>query len=335
MTRSIEPIERLEFEANELMASHPPILRDANKQTVYDIACPRGSVHHGHLVYTRWRAMPLPARVDIGAGTNRIVGVENIYDYEPVLGSADGLEWHVNFADPSLFGFYGSGLFAQDEMQTAEHPALGALREALLAQGREPVTVENGAPTPVLVRGVERWCRVATNPNAAEGRPRGLYGNAFALASTETVRHATSRIEPPTITNLIAIAAPAGGQGHYTAAEIENILVTAFTGFRAAVLESHRARGTNCRVAVHTGFWGCGAFGGDKVLMALLQMVAAQMAGVDRVVVHTFDGHGTRALERARRVAAQEIAGSVPVATAALITQVAAMGFGWGRSDGN
>jgi hypothetical protein len=247
----------------------------------------------------------------------------------------DGLEWHVNFADPDLFGYYGSGLFAQDEIQTTEHPALGALREALVAQGHQPLTVENDAPTPVLVMGVERRCRVATDPNAAEGRPNGLYGNAFARADKETVRRATTPIDPPTITNLIAIAAPSGGRGGYTADEIKAILVTAFTGFRAAVLESHRERGAKCAVAVHTGFWGCGAFGGDKVLMAVLQALASQMAGVERMVVHTFDAHGTDALERARRVLMQKVTRSASASTAALIEHIAAMGFQWGYSDGN
>jgi len=36
--------------------------------------------------------------------------------------------WYVNFADPRLFTAYGSGLFAQDEIQAAEHPILGHLR---------------------------------------------------------------------------------------------------------------------------------------------------------------------------------------------------------------
>lgn len=56
------------------------------------------------------------------------------------------IEWHVNFADYNLFGYYGGNLFAQDEMQVQsrrhallshsmqvmEHPSLGSIREALL-----------------------------------------------------------------------------------------------------------------------------------------------------------------------------------------------------------
>ena len=56
------------------------------------------------------------------------------FDYTPALDRADAVEWHVNFADPHLFVAYGSRLFAQDEMQVAEHPALGSLKEALDAR---------------------------------------------------------------------------------------------------------------------------------------------------------------------------------------------------------
>ena len=95
--------------------------------------------------------------------------------------------------------------------------------------------MERGRPTPVLVTGVERRVRFATDPNVAEGRPDGLYGEAFSRATEEAVRRATTVIDPPTISNVIAISAPRGGNGHYRVEDIELALATAFTGFRAAV----------------------------------------------------------------------------------------------------
>ncbi len=162
----------------------------------------------------------------------------------------------MNFADPHLFIAYTSGLFAQDEMQVAEHPALGALREALVSDGHEAVTMEHDRPTPVLVVGVERRCRVATDRKAAEGRPESLYGNAFARATEDGVRRATTRLDPPTVTNVIAMAAPGFGAGTYNETQIHSILTTAFTGFRAAVLESEPAQGPEAIPVAHTGFWG-------------------------------------------------------------------------------
>lgn len=335
MSNLAEPLQRLEFDTQRLMAEHPPIWRHRNKQAVFEIASPLGCVHSGRILYSRWSAMALPESMDAAASTRRLDVRQSHYDYVPVLGGPDAVEWHVNFADPHLFVAYGSALFAQDEMQAAEHPALGAVREALDEGGHTALTVENGQPTPVLVMGVERRCRIATDRNAAEGRPDGLYGNAFARASTDVVRRTTSRIDPPTITNIIAMAAPSGGYGRYSGSTIEKILFTACSGFRAATLAAAEHRGRVASVAVHTGFWGCGAFGGHRVLMAMLQVLAAEMAGLDRLIFHAFDSVGTRAVNTARAVIERDLASRSAVDTRVLIDRIAAMGFEWGVSDGN
>jgi hypothetical protein len=172
------------------------------------------------------------------------------------------------------------------------------------------VTESAGRPTPVLVTGVERRCRVATDQDASAGRPSGLYGNAFARADAETIMRATTRIDPPTITNLIAMAAPVGGVGPYSRASIERILVTAYTGFRAAFLGPHASSVPSSKpsavlspIVIHTGFWGCGAFGGNRSLMAVLQILAAEMAGACRLVFHTGkDEDGPVAFSAAQRI---------------------------------
>lgn len=323
------PMERAVFEAQRLMTEHPPVWRAQNKRVVYEIACPPGSTHAGRIAYTRWRAMPLPEHVAPAAAMQRTVRRESSYDYAPALEAADAVEWHVNFADPHLFVAYGSALFAQDEMQVVEHPVLGALREALVAHRFSAWTEEEDRPTPILVMGAERRCRVATARDPGQGRPHGLYGNVFASAPPEAVRRATTRIEPPTVTNLIAVAAPRGGRGLYTAAEIERVLITAYTGFRAAVLQAGDGP-----TAVHTGFWGCGAFGGNRELMALLQVLASGMAGVERLVFHTFDAAGSAAFDTALGRIDEGLAES-SIDTRRLLDGIAAMGFEWGVSDGN
>ena len=324
-------LDRLQIAAQELMAAHPPQWRNALKQVAFDISSPPGAVHSGRLDYSRWAAMPLPSRVDPGAAGARLRDRPGFYDYGPT--AAGAVEWHVNFADPRLFGYYSGSLFAQDEMQVVEHPALGSLREALVERGVEPLTVERGKPTPVLVMGVERRCSVATEPDPDEGRPHGLYGNEFAVASADAIRRATRRIEPPTRTNLICIAAPHGARGDYTRGEIEHVLVTAYTGFRAAALESARVRGDGVAGAtiVHTGWWGCGAFGGNRVLMAVLQLLAAEMAGVEQLVVHSGWPEDSASLDRAVRV----IGGMAGVLeTGALIDRLVGMRFAWGEGNG-
>lgn len=329
MTMPIAPLQRATFNAGTLMVEHPPVLHDPNKKVVFGVACPPGSTHAGDLAYSRWPAFPLPAADTAADAVQRVVVHEGIYDYAPASGVEGGAEWHVNFADPRLFVSYGSGLFAQDEMQVAEHPALGALREALHARQWTARTMEKGEPTPVLVRGVERRCRVAVAPCAVEGRPNGLYGNAFMMAKADVVRRATVRLEPPTISNVIAIAAPYGMSGRYHARDIEFALVTAYTGFRAAVQESDGRP-----AVVHTGYWGCGAFGGNRVLMSMLQVLAAELAGVERLVFHTVTTPGRAEFDQAMEKLQRELPGSA-VNTPLALERIAGMGLRWGTSDGN
>jgi hypothetical protein len=260
---------------------------------------------------------------------------EGGFGYEAAPATA--VEWYMNFADPWLFIAYAGALLAQDEMQVLEHPSLGSLLEALRVQTDtryRPVTVEDGRGTPVLVRGVERRCAFATDPAPAEGRPLGLYGNRFARANEDAIRRAVTVLSPPTITNVLAMSAPPGGTGAYDEEEIRGILVTATTGFRAALLDAKQVRG-DAAVVVHTGHWGTGAFGGNKVLMATLQMLAARLAGIDELVFHTFDEVGTEAWVEADDLARELFpAGAIPEVVD-VVRRLHAMGFAWGVSDGN
>jgi len=342
---TVEPIERREDDALTLMARFRPNLANENKRIVFGIACPPGTAR-GTLSYSRWAEMPLPDRVQPAAAADLALLRDGFYDYA-ALREDDGtpvatetehtVEWHVNFADDRLFVACGWPAFVQDEMQVAEHPSLAALKEAIIVSGRPAVTVYAGRPTPVLVLGVERRIAIATDPNAAEGRPDGLYGRRFRSATEETLRRAITTLDPPTITNLIAITAPHGGTGRYRLEEIELALSTAFTGFRAAVLESGRVAGPGVRVVVHSGFWGGGVFGGSRVMLTLLQVLAAQMAGLDRIVFHLGDpaqpAPALRALVIARDLAADAPAGSL--ATRDVIRRIDAMAMSWGSSDGN
>ncbi len=329
-----EPLQRRTYEAAELMRRHPPVLRNENKQVLFAIACPASAVHSGQLEYSRWPEIPLPPprEADPDRLARLVVVRDGHYDYRPVLDPGVGVEWHVNFADPNLFYAYGSALFAQDEIQAAEHPALGSLREALVAEGRPTTTIENGRPTPVLVMGAERRVRIQTMPGAESGGPSWLYGMAFASAMADTVREATTRIDPPTISNIIALVAPYGGRGRYQREQIGLAISTAHSGFQAAVLESRRTVGPDALVAVHSGFWGCGAFGGNRVMMTLLQLLAADLAGVARLVLHVGDPSGRTSVERALALAP-----GLDAATSAteLIARVDARGLSWGVSDGN
>jgi hypothetical protein len=308
---------RRDYDSASLVRAHPPRLGHAHKRLVYDLC--DGTATTGAVAVTRWDLAELPERVELAP--TEIVAVRGYYDYA----GSDAGTWHVNFADPRLFVAYGSPLLAQDELQAAEHPVLGSIREALLHECEAAVTEEAGRPTPVLVAGAERRCVLET------GRPHDLYGNRFARASADAVRAAVRVLDPPTRTNLIAMAAPVGS-GEYTRKQIDRIAATAFTGFRAACLETERLW-PGAPTEVCTGFWGCGAFGGNRELMTLVQLLAARLAGVTRVRFYVFDDAGDRDFARGAAALDRVLAGDETLD--AVLERIADLDYAWGASDGN
>ena len=322
-------LARATFDAPTLARRHPPRFEDRNKKLIHAIACPNGSTPRGTLEVSRWSAESLPTFVPIHEVTCEARA--GFFDYlSPAPGS---VAWHLNFADADLFYGYSGGLFAQDELQVAEHPILASVRESLRAEpipNFPPLTTEDQRATPVLVVGAERSCAIVTRRAG-----RSIYGNAMHRAEADTVRELVTRLDPPTFTNVLAIEALPGGSGRYGPDEISRVMMTATAGFSAAREESQRLAGPTARVAVHTGHWGCGAYGGNKRLMALVQLVSARLAGLDQLVFHADDDAGRAAFQDARKHL-EELA---PVGTQPLVAQVLRqiddLGFQWGRSDGN
>ena len=321
------PLYRVTFDAAALLHDHRPRFRHPHKAALFDLAYPDGTAPTSAVEVTRW-PQAVPATVSLPAVASDVRG--DFYDYQPA-GEPGSLEWHVNFADPELFVAYGGGLFAQDEMQVAEHPLLAAVREALLGRPLPAKTVAGVESTPILVRNVPRRLAVSTDVDAAAGRPNGLYGNQFARAPWDAVRRATRVIDPPTVTNLIAMAAPSGGRGDYSAADIACVFATAHTAFAAAVAESGGSP-----VVVHSGFWGCGAFGGNRRLMIALQSLAARSAGVTRLVLHAGDAAGSDVVAYGLSTADTLVArcGS-PTTVRELVERAEMLACRWGVSDGN
>ncbi len=186
---SAGPLGRASLDAATLFARHPPRPRHANKRAVLEIAAPPGAIHRGTVTVSRW-PQRAPGRDDAWRASPTAVELrEDVFTYDPPPPGC--VEWHLNFAHTILFVAYPGPLFAQDEMQVAEHPALASVREWLTTvsiPGLRPVTREDNAATPVLIRGVERRCVVATDPDLDADRPAGLYGNAFARARVTAVQ---------------------------------------------------------------------------------------------------------------------------------------------------
>lgn len=317
-------LERRELDAGQLWRSHPPNIRHPKKQALLEIAVGAERAPEGALVVGRWA----PGEV---AGTTRIgpaqqtSSLDGPYSYAR---SEPGVDtWHVNFADPELFAFYGGPAFAQDEIQVAEHPLLASVREMLIANRDEAsrlraLTREGGEPTPMLFHDVPRWSSIDTT-----GPGTGIYGRRLHHASLADVSAATKRLDGAPTSKIVAMAAPQGA-GIYTPEQIRDVLVTATTGFAAARVESRR----NARVRMHTGHWGTGAFGGNRVLMAACQVLAARAAAIDELVYYSLDAGGLRAFAEGRAIAdAVEAERTVDE----VVDLLDAHDFVWGRSDGH
>jgi hypothetical protein len=147
----------------------------------------------------------------------------------------------------------------------------------------------------------------------------------------EKVKEATRALDPPTTSNILAMAAPSGGYGIYHHEEIEGILKTAYSGFLAAKWASESKESGSAWVVIHTGFWGCGAFGGNRELMTILQVLAADLAEVD-LHFHAVDDAGAAMAEKAvafyRRM--RKHTDDVP----RILGGLARQGYTWGRPDG-
>lgn len=289
-----EQLVSVSLNAASLVQKYPPRCSNANKKMVFEMSLKTNPNHDGELVFTRWKCFRLPRTLKFETTTELEV-LPDIYTY-PTPTNSSTYSWHVNFADPHVFGFYGGSLYAQDEMQVTEHPALASLR--VMLDSKHDIdnvhfigaTVDRGGPTPVLVRNVERRVVVDTFPRP--DFPSGLYGNAFARAPENILRAATTLIEPPTKSNIIAIAAKGHGYGNYSLSDISYTFQTAYSGFLAAKVDSWVAAGkpeddSSYTVEINTGNWGCGAFGGNPTMMALIQIGAARAAGINKLIYHT------------------------------------------------
>lgn len=274
-------LARMEWAAPMLAAAHPPVLHHPAKDALFAHA-PAGQEPEGAVVAARFLAIPLPKTV---RRFEPPLVVTARPGFSPYLPSPPGaMQWHLNFAHHDLFCAYGDAMFAQDEIQVAEHPILACVREALSVPGAPmlPRTCEHGAPTPVLITGASR--RLSISLTDDEGR--SLYGRRLAEATPAQVRAAVTVLPKPAPTNILAIEAPVPtGSDRYASMEIEHALLTAYSGFRAAVLTTWESGAS--QTVIHTGLWGCGAYGGDPELMVSVQLVAAALAGVDELVVST------------------------------------------------
>lgn len=323
-------IARQQWNAHALVSNCKPRFFHPNKERLYELAFPAGGKSVGDIGYSRWRARRLPDSFPADRLPLVIERQTGFFDYEHA-GQEWLAVWHMNFSNNDVFSSWGTSLFAQDEIQVAEHPALIAVRMEATKSNLSMCCVENHEPTPILITGVER--RLAVNTNPSPVRPGGLYGNQFKRAQPEDVEAAVTVFSSPVASNLIAIEAPVDGAGCYCEEDIGYILRTAYSGFAAAREVSvdwlHAEE-----ICIHTGFWGCGAYGGNRTLMTLLQMIAADMAEISQIVFHVGDSSGDAHFSKAEEVY-RMLKTATNNTTQRMIATLADHGYAWGVNDGN
>lgn len=311
------------IDGEALWGRYPPEPFHPGKRTLFDAAGGHQRTPRGPIVVSRWASSEVGS---LGPSLGAAVRTsEGPLPYPPA--QAGTSDWNVNFADDQLFAFSGGVAFGQDEIQVVEHPVLASVRRWLLALGDPalaPLTRAEGAATPILVQGAERWCAIDTDPPLAE--PFGIYGRLFVRASEAALRQAVTRLPHPSRSNILAMAAPRG-TGLYAPAQIDDLLVTAITGFAAA-----KACAAGQRIRVWTGHWGTGAYGGDRVLCAAAQLLAARFVGIDALELRSIDDDGHAAFQHAQRLVETFPAGT---ALGSVVAQLHAHRFRWGTPDGN
>lgn len=318
------------FVADDLVKKSTPRFFHPNKELLYELAFSRHQESRGEIIYSRWLPRQLPERLTVTEKSTDVSYRFGYFDYAPSK-VCDDAQWHMNFAHYDVFSSWATSLFAQDEMQVTEHPGLIALRLAADAENMSMMCVQGDSPTPILIAGVERRLSIDTSPHTK--LPKGLYGNQFKLAWPEQVEAATTVLSPTTQTNILAIEAPSDGEGYYSAKDIRHVLNTAYSGF-SAVRDESLATLNSVSVTLNTGFWGCGAYGGNRILMILLQVVAAELAGINRMVFFLGGLEGKESFDQALEIL-NELRSGHELGMSELIGLLQELNFSWGYSDGN
>ena len=247
------------------------------------------------------------------AGTFSEMG--GAYDYHQM--GREGRHWWVVFSGDRPLMAYNGAMFAQEEIAAAIHPALCHLKEAL--QKEDIVLRRHGRCDPLLVECVQ--CNVSLDLT-------NLYGRLFDQATKKQVSSSLTLRDPPTLSSLIFMTSHPMSQGAYTRANLLYLYETACAAFEGVTFYYFAMYHY-----VHTGHWGCGALGGNRVAVALMQMLAAAtVSPVLRLVYHTFDTNGSEAYQHALALF-QEWCTATDISVDQFIDNAVAAAFQWGESD--
>lgn len=326
----------------ELLSRYPVVFSLPNKALVAEKAYPLSTtefIDNEKINITRWRSINqfnIPNTNEYP--NNPTLSVTNsFFEYNSLTGASG--TWYPNFAHSCIFTAWNSYLLAQDELQVLEFPCLASLNQFLPRNGS--LTVDRDGPSPILISNAIRRCSLDTLTSPS------IYGNAFSKASENLILERLTILDPPIKSNIYAMEAPSSGRGEYKRMEILSILSTAYTAFHQIVqVEKERENRENINhllntssennnssipiIELHIGYWGCGAYGGNSILMVLIQLIAAKLANIEYVIVH-----GAPQVLYAHR-AIEIFENEIPLNTTdEAVAWIVMHKFKWGVSDGN
>lgn len=108
------PIYQKSFDIETIRLQFPPHLSNSNKRFLFNYVDQRASCPSGEIAVSCWNQMDLPDNFPIRKLDSFTERIDSFYAYDPPCSGTTN--WHVNFAHQELFGFYGTPLFAQDEL---------------------------------------------------------------------------------------------------------------------------------------------------------------------------------------------------------------------------
>lgn len=333
-------IGQLSVKCEELMRDFPPKYDNPRKKAFYEKAafCHRnqkGIIKISRVEFSYEKA----GEILMKKNDFDLKWTPKFYDYQNDGKTENDYVWYVNFADPVLFGYYDGDLFVQDEIQTLEMPLLASSMhylDSLNDENFKTLTVETvldietltkkKKPKPYLLENVPHWISVNTMPKLKDGSTVSIYGRNFRTASDEAIENGLNVVQEEIRRNIIAIAAPVG-RDSYKKNEIFQILETLISSFSAAVKQTKEKRVERC--VIHSGNWGCGAFGGNLELAYLCQLFAASVCGVDELHLH---GCNESVLQKAKEKY-KEIKDEIRVHE--VVDFLMKQNYQWNESDGN
>lgn len=251
-----------------LLKNFSPKFENPTKQVYNEKALYYHRYQNGLIKISRWKyASERMSPLKFENVTIAIESSSENYNYENgnfLPANENTCSFWVNFSNPKLFSDCEGDYFSQGDTMALAHPLLLSCVSYLKSLDDKcfiPATKESEEPTPFVFLDVPFWVRVTGE---------SLTDNFEVLIREEK-------------SNIISMCPPLGS-GRYTKEQIEYLLETVLCAFGGGAKSEYALKKTN--LILHTGNWGCGAYGNNEELIYLVQIFGAMATGFSKIIFH-------------------------------------------------